>query len=306
MSRVLLTGAAGFIGSHVARLLVAEGHDVFAIVAPESDRWRLADIEHDIVIIDADLRALQTVRGRLREVRPEICVHLAWRGWSGKANPDDNISSLGVSLELLRMMPELSCGRFVAVGTCFEYAPTAERLTEATPLCPHELYGTCKKALFEVAEQFSMMTGVSIVTPRVFYSYGPFEDIRRLVPSVACALLDGRVAEVTPGAQIRDYLHVEDVASAVWKVAASQLVGAVNVASAEPVTVGDIADRVGRLIGRPDLVRFGAIPYRPGEPAQLLGDATRLREEVGWAPRFDLDHGLAATVRWWESRRGRS
>ena len=79
--RVLLTGAAGFVGSHLARLLLREGHEVTAIIRPESDRWRIADIERDLVVIEADLRALPESRPRLQATRPEICLHLAWRGW---------------------------------------------------------------------------------------------------------------------------------------------------------------------------------------------------------------------------------
>lgn len=300
--RVLLTGAAGFIGSQVARLLVREGHEVFAIVRPQGERSRIADIESDLVLIEGDLRALPALRDRIRACRPEICLHLAWKGWSGKAEADDNLSSLGVSLDLLRMMPDVSCGRFVAAGTCFEYDLDHEGLAETTPLRPHELYGTCKKSLFEVAQAFSVLTGTSVVTPRMFYSYGPFEDVLRLVPSVALSLLRGETANVTPGEQVRDYLHVEDVASAIWRVATSDLTGAVNIASGEPVTIAEIAMRVGRLLGRPDLVRLGAIPYRPDEPMRILADATTLRQRLGWAPRFDLDQGLADTVRWWEAR----
>jgi len=202
----------------------------------------------------------------------------------------------------LRMMPDLSCSRFVAVGTCFEYDLAFDRLAEDTPLRPQELYGTCKKSLFEVAQQFSLLTGVSTVTPRVFYSYGPFEDTRRLVPSIARSLMGNSVAQVTPGAQVRDYLHVEDVASAIWRVAASDLTGAVNIASGEPVTIADLAIRIGRLLGKPDLVHLGTIPYRSGEPMRILADATMLRQRLGWAPRFDLDQGLAETVRWWQAR----
>jgi nucleoside-diphosphate-sugar epimerase len=298
----VLTGATGFIGSHVARLLVAQGHTVFAIIRPGANRWRLADIERELRIIPGDLRDLSSLRDALRAARPEICVHLAWRGWSGQAEAEENLTSLGVSLDLLRMMPELSCGRFVNIGTCFEYDFSRNPQAETTALRPRELYGTCKKSLFEVAQQFSALTGVSVVTPRVFFSYGPFEDVRRLVPSVALALLRGDVAKVTPGEQVRDYLHVEDVASAIWRVATSGIVGAVNIASAEPVTVADLTARVGRILGKPELVRLGAIPYRPNEPMCIVGDATMLRDLLRWSPRFDLDRGLAATLSWWETR----
>lgn len=303
--RVLLTGAAGFIGCQIARLLLEEGHEVYAIIRPQTNRWRLAGLERDLVIIEGDLRALPELRDRLRAAGPEICLHLAWRGWAGKANVDENLASLGTSLDLLRAMLDLSCGRFVAAGTCFEYDCTYDRLAESTPLRPqgfNPLYGACKKALSEISQQYAALTGVSVVNPRVFNCYGPFEDARGLVPSITLALLRGEPARVTPGQQVRDYLHVQDVASAIWRVATSDITGAVNIASGEPVTIAEVATRLGRLLGRPELVHLGAIPYRPSDPMRIVGDATTLRGGLGWAPRFDLERGLANTVRWWQEQ----
>ena len=303
--RVLLTGAAGFIGCQLARLLLEEGHEVYAIMRPETDRWRLAGIDRDLRVIEGDLRALPDLRDRLRAIRPEICLHLAWRGWAGKANADENMASLGASLEFLRTMPEIGCGRFVSAGTCFEYDCSFDRLSEETPLRPqgfNPLYGACKKSLFEVAQQFSVLTGVSVAVPRVFNCYGPFEDARGLVPSITLALLRNEAARVTPGLQVRDYLHVQDVASAIWRVTVSDQRGAVNIASGEPVTIAELATRLGRLIGRPELVQLGAIPYRPGDPMRILADASLLRQGLGWSPQLDLERGLAETVEWWQGQ----
>lgn len=299
--KVLLTGAAGFVGSHLARLLIHEGHDVTAIVRPDSDRWRIADVD-GLNLIHADLTNLAAIKPHLRAQRADICIHLAWKGWSGKAEADANLTSLGISLELLRSMSELGIKRFVAAGTCFEYHLAARRLSEASPLVPHDLYGICKKSLFEVADEFSQLTGVSVVTPRLFYSYGPYEDQRRLVPSIVQALLRGEVAKVTPGAQIRDYLHVEDIARAIWMIATSDATAGVNVASGDPVTIAQVATRLAEIVGRPDLLALGQLHYRDGEPMHILGDATKLRRTLGFVPQYDLNSGLRQTVDWWRER----
>lgn len=298
---VLLTGAAGFFGAHLARLLVDQGHEVTAIIRPGTDRWRIADLESRLTIIPGDLTDLARLVDRIRTRQPEICVHLAWKGWSGKAEADANMSSLGVSLELLRKMPELSCQRFVAAGTCFEYDLTGQVLSESTPLRPHDLYGSCKKSLYEVAQEFSALTGVSVVTPRVFYSYGPYEDARRLVPSIVQALLRGEVAKATAGEQVRDYLHVADIASAIWAIAQSAATGAVNIASGEPVTIAQIATRISELLGKPHLLQLGALKYRDGEPMHIVGDPGRLRS-LGWSPAYTLERGLIETIEWWQAR----
>jgi nucleoside-diphosphate-sugar epimerase len=298
-ARVLLTGATGFIGSHLARLLVGEGHEVAAIVRPNADRWRIADIEPRLRLIVGDLRCFGHMRQDIRAHRPEICVHLAWQGWSGRAEAEANLSSLAVSLEVLRAMVELSCDRFVAAGTCFEYDLSYDRLSESTPLRPHDLYGACKKSLFEVAQPFSALTGVSVATARIFYSYGPFEDARRLVPSITRALLRGEEAKVTRGEQVRDYLHVSDIVSAIWHLSRGTVTGAVNVASGEAVTIADMARRIAAMLGREDLLQLGALPYRDGEPMHIVADPSRLRCDLGWKPAFDLAAGLADTVAWW-------
>ena len=296
---MLVTGAAGFIGSHVARLLVSEGHHVTAILRPATDRWRLRGIEDRLSILEGDLRALDALAPSIRAARPDICIHLAWQQLYGKASAEANISSLAAGLELMRLTSAAGCDRFVTAGTCFEYDLGHDPLAEATPLRPRDLYGACKKALFDVGREFSAPAGVNIVAARVFYTYGPYQDAGRLVPSIALSLLRGETARLTPGQQIRDYMHVEDIASAIWAVALSGRSGAVNIASGQPVTIAELAQHIGALLGRPDLIQLGALAYPPNEPMRIVGDPSLLRCGVGWTPRFDLETGLAQTVAWW-------
>jgi nucleoside-diphosphate-sugar epimerase len=300
--KIVLSGATGFIGSHLARLAVADGHAVSVIVRPGSDRWRLHDLGRQLSFIECDLGNLPAIEARLSRDRPDLCLHMAWRGWSGSlATVEENIRSLSAGLEFMRALAQLGCPRFVAAGTCFEYDTTYPLLSEGTPTQPHDLYGTCKGALFHVAEQFSRMTKMAVVWPRIFYSYGPYEDRRRLVPSIALALLRGEPAATTAGEQVRDYLHVEDVASAIWTVAQTDFVGAVNIASGIPITVKSIVEEIGLATGRPDLIRIGALPYREGEPMLIRADASLLQARFPWKPRYDLQAGIAQTVAWWRA-----
>ena len=101
--------------------------------------------------------------------------------------------------------------------------------------------------------------------------------------------------------QVRDMVHVEDAASAIWAIARSTHIGPVNVASGVPVRVVDIAQEIASIVGRAELLQVGALPYRALEPPVLVADTTLLREAIGWSPRFDLRTGLEHTVEWWRA-----
>ena len=99
---------------------------------------------------------------------------------------------------------------------------------------------------------------------------------------------------------MRDYLHVEDVASALWAILQKNLSGITNIGSGVPVTNREVAIRIGNILGRPELVRFGDLPYRPGDPMFVCADTRRLREQAGWQPKYDLESGLRQTIAWWQ------
>jgi nucleoside-diphosphate-sugar epimerase len=297
---IVLTGATGFIGSHVARRLLVAGHKVTAVVRPASDLWRIKDLLPSLTLLEGDLSVLSGLRGSLAAARPDLFIHLAWLGQ--KLTPAaGNIVALGSSLELLQLMPEIGCRRIMMAGSCFEYAPSRDELMEESPAKPHDLYGAAKHALFLAGSHFAALTKIELIWPRIFYVYGPHEDPRRLVSSVIVALLKGESAPTTRGEQMRDYLHVEDVADALCAIAENGVSGAVNVASGTDVTVAQVATQIGRLTGRPDLLRLGALPYREGEPMVIRAGTRRLRDEVGWKARFDLAGGLADTINWWKA-----
>lgn len=294
--KILITGAAGFIGSHIARQLVREGHEVHAVVRPETNLWRLEDIRDSIHFIHGDLLDSSFIP----HPSPfDLCVHLAWYVEPGKyLHSPLNKDWVEASLRLAQQLKETGCRRFVAAGTCFEYATSDPPQHESTPTAPSTLYVQSKLELFNALPS----VGIDFAWVRFFYQYGPYEDPRRLMPVVINLLRRGEEAKLVPGDRIRDYLHIEDVASAVCAIAQSNLTGAVNIGSGEPVTVRDIAMRLGRLLDHIDLIKLGALPYSPTEPMHLLADNTKLREGTGWKPRYNLEDGLCQTVDWWKSR----
>ncbi len=298
--RVLVTGGTGFIGRACLPQLVERGLEVHAVshrAAPTpvpGVHWH-----------HADLLDPSSIEPLCRRVRADVLLHLAWVTTPGVyTRTPENLDWVAASLRLARAAVEHGATRLVSAGTCFEYRhgsqPCAER---TTPLLPDTLYGAAKVALGGLLEAFAAEVGVGHAWGRVFFLHGPHEHPDRLVASVVRALLAGETAACSAGTQQRDFLHVADVAGAFAALVESDAQGPVNVASGEARTVRDIVLEIGEQIGRPELVALGARPMSPRDPPRIVADVARLRDEVGFRPRFDWRAGLRDTIAWWREHR---
>lgn len=298
MNRVLVTGADGFIGRCCLEPLRRAGFAVEAVSrrahAPEPGvGWR-----------HCDLLEPGAARRLIDETAPTHLLHLAWFAKPGAwMQARENFAWVSASLDLVTAFAEAGGRRAVLAGSCSEYDWRYGWCDEAvTPLAPATVYGTCKNALRALTAALAAQSGFSCAWARIFFLYGPGEHPDRLVSSLARALLRGEPAACTSGEQMRDFLHVADVASALVAVLRTEAGGAINIASGAPVAVRDIVGRIAEQTGRAELVRLGALPSRPGDPPLVAGDPRRLRDEVGWRPAFDLDSGLADAVGWWRGQ----
>lgn len=294
MSRVLLTGATGFIGRHTLTALSDSGHEVHAVARHRGPEYA------GVTWHDADLLAGSAV---VREVEPEILVHLAWYAEHGRFwTSPENLRWVAASLALLRTFADAGGQRVVMAGTCAEYEWSRAVYPEDSPLRPSTLYGAAKHGLHTVAAAYCEQMRIELAWGRLFFLYGPHEAPERFVPSLARALLAGEAAPMTSGTQRRDFLHVADAGAAFAALVSSSLVGAVNLASGEGVALRDLATLIAGRSGDPELLRVGALPDRDGDPASLVADVSRMREELGFSPQIDLAHGLDAAVGFWRER----
>jgi nucleoside-diphosphate-sugar epimerase len=294
--RVLVTGASGFVGRPCVDLLRARGFEVHAVT-----RGRSLEPSASISPHVADLLDPRQIERLVADIRPSHLLHLAWetehgRFWSAEAN----LAWLGAGLHLVRAFAETGGARAVVAGTCAEYRWSEDICAEGrTTTEPATLYGACKHALHVASRAYAELAGFSLAWGRLFFLYGPREHRRRFVPSVVAPLLRGQPAPLSHGAQVRDFLHVDDVADAFVALLDSEISGPINIASGTPVRLREVAGMIGDLIGRPDLLCFDALPAREDDPPTIVADTTRLREELGWRPQRALQAGLAHTIEWW-------
>ncbi len=302
MTRVVVTGATGFIGRATLEPLLAAGFEVHAVTsrgapddAPAAVVWHVTDLLGD-----------GAAERLMRETEPAALLHLAWYATPGSFwQAPENLAWLAASVALLRAFAERGGSRVVIAGSCAEYA--WQEFTHCdetrTPTRPATLYGAAKHALHVVASAYGAQLGLSLAWGRVFFVFGPGEPPGRLASSVAMALAAGEEALCTHGEQVRDFLYAPELAAAFVALLRSEVTGPVNLASGTPMRVRDLIEALAEAAARPDLVCLGALPA-PAGPARLTAEVARLRDEVGWTPSTELPDAAAQTFAWWQSRHG--
>ncbi|HET9083679.1 MAG TPA: NAD(P)-dependent oxidoreductase [Candidatus Limnocylindrales bacterium] len=290
--KVLVTGAGGFIGAHVVRELLARGHHAYAMLRPGGPTTRLQDVHGCIDVIEADLGDVSAISALLESVRPDAIVHLAWYAEPGRYQHAvaENVASLEASATLMVAAAESHCPRLVLAGTCLENADTPVRT----------IYDAAKSAAHALSLGLTP-TGMSVACGHVFYVYGPWEDERRVIPTVIRALLSNEPIATTDGLQLRDYLHVTDVASAFAVLAESSLTGGVDICSGSLISLKEVLEVIDEEVSRPALLHIGGLGSTDDRGYESAGDPLPLMG-LGWLPRHVLRSGIRETVAWWNGR----
>lgn len=298
--RFLVTGATGFLGSHVTRALLDRGADVAILRRPRSDPRRIVDVLARVRVIEGDLTDLGPAEPAVRDFRPEVLLHLAWHGVRGpeRNGPAQVAVNVPATVDLVQLAHQVGVSCWVGLGSQEEYGRHSEVLSEGTPLRPVSLYGATKLGCGMIARALCEVRGLRFLWLRLFAAYGPDDEPTRLVPHTICALRAGRRPALTGGEQRWDMLYADDAARGILATVDAGCEGIFNLASGRAATVREIASNIAELIDPSRPLGFGELPYRVDEQFDLRADVTKLRRATGWNPRVDLREGLARTVAW--------
>ncbi|WP_454849415.1 NAD-dependent epimerase/dehydratase family protein [Rhizobium binxianense] len=272
MTRVLVTGATGFVGRHLLNALDARGMRVRAAVrAGKEDA--LADFACvDEVVSTPSLFGENQDWWAAAAAGADLVIHAAWYAEPGKyvAAPE-NLDCLAGTLTMARGCAQAGVRRFAGIGTCAEYDFSEGHLSTGTPLRPASIYAGTKAAAFLALSHWLPAAGTDFLWCRIFYLFGEGEDPRRLVPYLRARLAAGERCDLSSGNQIRDFLDVADAAEKIVAAATGDRTGPMNICSGVPITVRQMAEAIADEYGRRDLLNFGARPDNLIDPPCVVG-----------------------------------
>jgi nucleoside-diphosphate-sugar epimerase len=298
----LVTGATGFVGSHLARRLLVNGFEVHALCRPASDFRRLADVANRIERVVAPLEDAALVSRAVAAIRPDYVFHLASStvvaGATASAAELVSANFLG-SVHLLDACDAVACRAIVTTGDSFEYAPTHGPLVESAACRPESLHGITKLAATLYAQAKGAAQGRPVVALRMFSTYGPGDHPRRLVPRVIAGAVDGTPLALSRPGIVRDWVYVDDVVDLYLEAAARapRLAGGVfNAGSGRATDLGTIVATILALAGSRAQPQWGAFAAPAHDAHPWVADARLTFATFAWRPRVSLEDGLRRTL----------
>jgi UDP-glucose 4-epimerase len=302
--RALVTGGAGFIGSHLADALVERGDEVTIVDdLSTGKRENLAGAAGSAELVEADIRDAAAMRDLLARVRPETVFHLAAQIDVRKSTADPawdaGINVVG-TINLLQASLDAGVGRFVNTSTGGAIYGEGRTLPapEDHPQAPEAPYGQSKLGAEGYSDLYRRLHGLATVSLRYGNVYGPRQDPlgEAGVIAIFCGKLleGGRPTIFGDGRQTRDYVYVSDVVAANLAAAPSDAGGAFNVGLGVQTSVLDLVDALRDISGREFEPDFE--PPRLGEVQHIAVDPSRARDALGWEPRVQLREGLERTL----------
>lgn len=307
-ARVLVTGATGFIGSHLVRRLSSDGVEVHALTSAVSSVYpvRLVDIRDRIALHEASVADRGAMSSLVEEVCPTHVFHLGAYTHVGKSwqRMDECIQvNVQGTVNLLQALEGSGYSRFVNMGTSEIYGDISCPFSEDKAVRPVSPYAASKHAAESFCRLMFQGQGFPIVMLRPFNAFGPGQTADRIIPEVIVRALRGEQLRMTHGRQTREFNYVEDLVDGIVRAGTTPGIEGevINIGSGEDISIRDVTTLILDLMGNPVEAHFGALPDRPTEIWEMRSDSSKARELLDWKPQHSLADGLEKTIAWYRS-----
>ena len=289
--KIFVTGGTGFIGKSLIPMLLAHGHEVLALT-----RTSQTEGSKGLKYVVGDLSNLAYLDSIMREFRPDALVHLAWEGL-----PDYSIEMCRKNLEyginIFSSAAMAGCSVVLSTGSCWEYASRSGAVSENGELNSSSIFPAVKNALRYIGHAISSENKQKFYWLRLFYVYGTGQRISSLIPHIIESIENNKVLRLKHPGNRNDFIHVEDVASAILGVLEKQPKRNVyNVGSGYCASVGDVVETVCRIKGKvADRERLTVSEESGSE--KFWADVSLIQNDIEWKPHYDIESGIMATIK---------
>lgn len=304
--KILLTGTTGFIGSHI--LPVLADHETYSLERYMTTRFAQG-FRRNVRTVFADLRDVHAVRGTIREIKPDVVIHLASISPVAYSyeHPQEVIeSSLNATVNLaeacLREIPHFRQFLFASTSETYGNGPVPK--TEETPQNPNSPYAVGKLAAEKYLLYMRDAYDFPVTVLRPFNTYGRKRDTHFVVEKIVVQMLSTNQVLLGDPNPVRDLLYVDDHVSAYLTCLMNErAIGQVyNFCTGRGVRIQELVQKVGEVTGFKGEVVWSTIPKRPLDIDVLIGSLAKAQRDLDWEPRVTLDEGLARTVEYWRTR----
>lgn len=301
---ILLTGATGFIGSNIARELLDQKYNIFAICRNSSSFDKCADIKDKIIWINSDA---PNWKEEIEKIKPEQLIHTAWGGIGAedRNNWEFQIQNFWFSKELFDLVKECGVKKVIALGSQAEYGSQGFAVNELTAPKPDDAYGAAKTLTANYLRNLFENTETDWYWIRVFSVLGENENSNWLVPTVISKLLTHTPIQLTKCEQQYNYLYIKDFTKQLFSIVSCRenKSGIYNICDTKSVSLQKLLLKIAELMGASDqLLDFGAIPYREGQNMLIAGDNTKFKENFPIDTPIGLTEGLIRTIKYHKKR----
>jgi len=300
---VLVTGATGFIGSNLVRVLLQKGAKVSILKRPKSSVWRLKDIITRIKILEADLRDKRNLQLALKKEDNKVIFHLAAcvkRERSASLIKENLETNVWGTINLIACMTKLDIRSFVNTGTCDEYGDNPVPFNEMQRENPLSPYAASKVAASHYCQMLSRTCGLPIITLRPFLTYGPYQTGEMLIPDVVTSCLKSLPIQATLGQQTREFHYISDIINGFLLAATNKkAIGEViDLGTGEEHSVKEVIEMIVELTKYRLKWKLGNLPYRENEIFRFYCKGDKAKKLLKWQPKISLKDGLIKTIDW--------
>lgn len=309
--RILVTGGAGFIGSHLVRRLLADGHETHVLHRPQGDVSRIIDLVPAVRLWACDLTDEAALAVVLNAVQPEVIYHLA--SDTSVRHVDSSLIGVTNSIECnvrasinLFVAAQSNCRNLrtlLRVGGLEEYGRGPVPYAESQREQPVSPYSAGQVAVTHYLQMLAPYLRYRAVTVRPALIYGPAQSTQFFIPALIENCLQGKDFSMSSGRQSRDLLYIDDLINALIRLHERELSGGeiINIGTGREYMMADVASTIIQKMGS-DIQLLKTVPSRTSEIEHLYCSTDKASILLGWHPTVDLEEGLAHTITWFRQR----